>query len=180
MKLKNLALNSVVYFLYILGACLITMLVEALLVDILVKFVVLAYPVLTGIRMILYTGGVVAILAVLGRAEGYREETCSIPETVVSGLLAMVIHLIFSILFHFQAFISGPVRFSAGLLHHGKHITPDLLSNATPFGLFLLSFLAYGLLYTVILTVSRYVGAKARIIRRAETILAPSGEEGKN
>ena len=168
MKLKNAALNLLVYFLYIFGSCVLVMLAEALLISVVEKFVFVPYPVLTIIRIVIYTAGVPAILGVLGYFEGYREADCSPGDTVVGGILASILHLIFAMLFKFEGFVSGAVRFTAGLLHNGWAITYETLINETPYSLFLLVFAAYSLLYIGVLTVTKYFGAQKRIIDRAE------------
>ncbi len=168
MKLRNTALNTLFYFLYMLVSCIAVMVVEALFVYILSRFVIIPYPVLTVIRIVLYSLGVPAIMATIGYFEGYREGYCSVAETVVSGTLAMLVHLLFAMLFKFQAFVAGSVRFTAGLLHNGWNITEDSLVNQTPYGLFLGMFLLYGCVYIATLGVARYFGAQRRIIDRAE------------
>ncbi len=168
MKIKNIALNSLFYFLYMIGACFVTMAVEALLVYIVERFVIIPYPALTVIRMVIYSLGVTAIMATIGYYEGYREGTCPIGDTVAGGLIALVYHFIFALLFNFQAFVAGSVRFTAGFIAHGTHITDPLLVLETPFGLTLLVFFLYGLLYVGALTVARYFGAGRRIIDRAD------------
>ncbi len=168
MKIKNVGLNLLVYFLYFFGSCILVMLAEALLVVILEKFVLIPYPVLTVIRIVIYTVGVPALLGVLGYFEGYREAVCSVSEAIVSGCFASVLHLIFAMLFKFEGFVSGSVRFTAGLLHNGWKITYDSLINKTPYSLFLLVFAAYSALYIATLTISKYFGAQKRIIDRGE------------
>ena len=181
---KYIGINTLFYFLYMLGSCIIVMLIEALFTNVVEKFVALPYPVLTVIRIVIYTLAIPAILAVAGRSEGYREGYCSVGATIVAGLLATLPHLIFAMLFKFQAFVSGAVRFTAGLIYNGWGITYDSLINETPYSMFLLVFVAYGLLYTAVLTVSKYLGAQKRIMDRAEmrmgedtaTEEAPNGE----
>ena len=168
MKIKNLALNLPIYFLYIFGSCILVMLAEALLVSVIEKFVALPYSVLTIIRIVIYTPGVTAILAVLGYYEGYREGVCPLGETVGGGVLATVLHLLFAMLFKFQGFVSGGVRFTAGLLHNGMDITYESLINKTPYGLFLLVFVGYAAVYLVALTVAKYFGAQKRVMDRAD------------
>ncbi len=168
MKLKDTAFNSLFYFLYMFGACFVTMLVEALFISIVEKFVAIPYPVLTILRIVIYSLCVTALLVVAGYSEGYREGTCSLPDTIVGGVLSLVPYLIFSMLFKFQAFVSGAVRFTAGLLHNGMTITYDRLINETPYSLFLLVFAGYGLLYITALTIAKYLGASQRIMDRAE------------
>lgn len=168
MKIKNLALNLPIYFLYIFGSCILVMLAEALLVSVIEKFVALPYSVLTIIRIVIYTPGVTAILAVLGYYEGYREGVCPLGETIGGGVLATVLHLLFAMLFKFQGFVSGGVRFTAGLLHNGMDITYESLINKTPYGLFLLVFVGYAAVYLVALTVAKYFGAQKRVMDRAD------------
>lgn len=165
---KYIGINTLFYFLYMLGSCIIVMLIEALFTNVAEKFVALPYPVLTVIRIVIYTAAIPVILAVAGRSEGYREGYCSVGATVVSGLLAMIPHLLFAMLFKFQAFVSGAVRFTAGLIYNGWDVTYDSLINETPYHMFLLVFAGYGLLYTAVLTVSKYLGAQKRVMDRAE------------
>lgn len=168
MKIQNTAINSLLYLLYMFGGCIAVMVVESLLVYIVSRFVIIPYPALTILRLVIYTLGVPAVLAGIGYIEGYREGVPATKETVVGGILAMVLHVLFALLFSFQAFVTGGVRFAAGLLRHGMDLTDELLNTETPTGLFLLMFALYGAIYVTALCVSRYLGAQNRIISRAE------------
>ena len=174
MKKTNLGLNALLYFFYFVGSCITVMLAEALLVYIIEKFVALPYPVLTVIRIVIYTAGVVALLAFLGHAEGYREAACSVGETVAGGALASLGHLIFAMLFKFHGFISGSVRFTAGLIHNGWSVTYDSLINKTPYLLFVAVCLGYSTLYVATLTLAKRFGAAKRIMDRAELRMGES------
>lgn len=176
--LKKIGLNPLFYFLYMFGSCFIVMLGEALFVSVVEKFVALPYAVLTVIRIVIYTAAIPAIMAVLGRSEGYRESTCSVGSTVISGLLAMLLHLLFAMLFHFHAFVSGGVRFAAGLIYNGWEITYDSLVNETPYYMFLLTFTVYGLIYVAALTVAKYLGAQKRVADRGELRRSEDTAEG--
>ena len=165
---KNICINGLFYFLYIFGSCFIVMLIEALFVNVVEKFVALPYPVLTVIRIVIYTAGVVAILAVAGRSEGYREAYCPVGATLASGGIATVLHLLFAMLFHFHGFVSGSVRFTAGLVFNGWGVTYDSLINDTPYWGFLVTYLAYAVLYVAAFTLAKYLGAQKRIMDRAE------------
>lgn len=175
---KNIGINILLYFLYIFGSCAVVMLVEALLVSVVEKFVALPYPVLTVIRIVIYTAGVPAILAVVGRNEGYREGCCSVGATVASGVLALVPYLLFSMLFHFQGFVSGGVRFAAGLIYNGWGITYDSLINETPYSLFLAAFGVYGAIYVATLTIAKFLGAQKRIMDRSELRMGEDTRDG--
>ncbi|MBQ4113428.1 MAG: hypothetical protein IJD38_11580 [Clostridia bacterium] len=168
MKKTNLALNALLYFFYFVGSCITVMLAEALLIYIIEKFVGLPYPVLTVIRIVIYTAGVTALLVCLGHAEGYREAVCPVGETIASGVLASLAHLIFAMLFKFQGFISGGVRFTAGLIHNGWSVTYESLINETPYLLFVAVCLVYSALYVAALTLAKRFGAAKRVMDRAE------------
>ena len=168
MKIQNTAINSLLYLLYMFGGCVAVMVVEALLVYIISRFVIIPYLVLTILRLVIYTVGVPTVIVGIGYVEGYRESVPAVGETIVGGILAIVMHLLLAILFGFQAFVSGGVRFAAGLIQHGADITDELLNTNTSTGLFLLMFVIYGAIYVTALTVSRYFGVQNRIISRAE------------
>ena len=165
---KNIGINGFFYFLYVFGSCFIVMLIESLFVNVVEKFVALPYPVLTVIRIVIYTVGVVAVLAVAGWKEGYREGYCSAGGTVASGAIATVLHLIFAMLFHYQGFVSGGVRFTAGLVFNGWEVSYDSLVNDTPYWGFLVTYFAYAAVYVAALTLTKYLGVQKRIMDRAE------------
>lgn len=167
-KLKGLAASVGLYFLYLFGSCVVIMLVEALFSFLLDKLIVVDYFPLTVIRIVIYTVGVTALMGLFGYAEGYREMACPVGETAAAYGLAVIPHLLFAMLFKFQSFVSGSVRFTAGLIHNGTDITYDSLINQTPYWLFLVIFAAYALLYGLALVVCKYFGAQKRIIFRAE------------
>ncbi len=167
MKLRNVGLSSLFYFLYMFGACFVIMLAESLLVYIIDRFVAMPYPTVTILRVAVYTLGVVAVMAVLGWGEGYRAAACSLPDTILGGVLALIPSLLFSMLFNFQAFVSGGVRFAAGLSHNGMSITEESLVNATPYSRFLLFFALYGIVYIAALTIAKHLGAARRVMDRA-------------
>lgn len=168
MKKITELLNGLFYFLYFFGACIIVMLAESLLVSVVEKFVALPYPVLTVIRIVIYTAGITAIQAVLGYFEGYREAACSVGGTIGAGVAGSLLHLIFAMLFKFQGFVAGGTRFLAGLIHNGWDVTYDSLINETPYLLFVGVFLGYAALYVTALTVAKYFGAQKRIMDRAD------------
>lgn len=167
-RVKNILLTSGLYFLYLLAASILSMLVEALLVFLINKVIVIDYHALTIIRISIYSVFVPSILGVLTYAEGYKEASFSAWELVLSFLPAAILHLLFSMLFKFQGFISGSVRFTAGLIANGTSITYDSLINVTPYETFLWVFGAYSVLYCLVMALSKYYGAQNRIISRGE------------
>ena len=167
-KLRNHAVTSGLYFLYLFASCVLTMLVEALLIFFIDKIIVLEYFPATVIRIVIYTVGVPAIIAVLGYFEGYKDMKYSIGEVIVPYIPAAVLHLLFAMLFKFQGFVSGSVRFTAGLIANGADITYDSLLNVTPYWIFLAVFAAYEVLYCLVFLLAKYFGVQKHIIFRGE------------
>ena len=167
-KIRNNAVTSGLYFLYLFASCVLTMLVEAMLVFFVEKFIIIEYFPLTIMRIVIYSLGVTALIALFGYAEGYRDAEYHMGEVIWSYIPAMILHLLFAMLFKFQGFVSGSVRFTAGLLANGQGITYDNLINATPYWMFLAVFAAYGVLYFLVFAISKYWGVQKRIIFRGE------------
>lgn len=167
-KLKITAATAGMYALYLISACVLIMLVEWLFLFLLDHIILLDYPVITVLRIVIYTGGVTAIIGFLGYYEGYREMACPVKESIVSYCLALIPHILLAMLFGFQGFIAGGVRFTAGLIFHGWKITAEKLAYETPEWVFLLGFLGYSILYGAALVLCKYFGAQKRICDRAE------------
>lgn len=169
MKLRNILINSLTYFLYVFGACILARLVESMLVSFIGKLIVqFSYPAWVIFCVIFFSVAPPVLLSRLSYSEGYREGVCSIPETVVGCLPALVLHTLLSMLFKFHAFVAGAVRFTAGLVWNGTTVTADKLVNDTPYWFFLVIFFSYWVLYIATITISKYLGAQKRIINRAD------------
>lgn len=182
MKIKDAFLSGLFSFLYIIASIIICMVVEAMLLFFIDKIIYVPYPVQTIIRVIIYTVGGAVLLGFLAYHEGYREAACAPVEVILGVIFAAVPHLLLSLLFHFQGFIAGGVRFVAGLCYYGWDITHELVAE-TPLRLFLSFFARYTLLYAAVLTVFKYMGAKRRLIDRAELKKAevePAIAEGRD
>ena len=170
-RVRRVLLNAAIYFVYFFLSCVLVMLIEALFLKLLDRFVLLSYLAQTVIRLVIYSLGVPALVGLAAYAEGYRE-------TVVSGLLAVLIpHLLLALLFHFRQFCAGAVPFLAGLLRDGADVTADsiVFNDIGTVGLFLAVFLGYGLLNTGVLTLLRQCGVSRRHAERAGMGFTPDG-----
>lgn len=167
MKIKHPALSGLFIFCHIFASVLICMVVESMLLVAIDKFIYISYPVQTVIRIVIYTAGTLGLLTFLSYHEGYREAAFSPADTIGGTLLAAIIQLLLSLLFHFQGFIAGGVRFTAGLIYHSRDITHELLAE-TPTYVFLAIFALYTVVYAAALTVGKYLGARKRLTDRAE------------
>lgn len=177
-RVRRVLLNAAIYFVYFFLSCVLVMLIEALFLKLLDRFVLLSYLAQTVIRLVIYSLGVPALVGLAAYAEGYREADAHPGETVVSGLLAVLIpHLLLALLFHFRQFCAGAVPFLAGLLRDGADVTADsiVFNDIGTVGLFLAAFLGYGLLNTGVLTLLRQYGVSRRHAERAGMGFTPDG-----
>ena len=160
-RVRRVLLNAVIYFVYFFLSCVLVMLIEALFLKLLDRFVLLSYLAQTVIRLVIYS-----------LADAHPGET------VVSGLLAVLIpHLLLALLFHFRQFCAGAVPFLAGLLRDGADVTADsiVFNDIGTVGLFLAVFLGYGLLNTGVLALLRQYGVSRRHAERAGMGFTPDG-----
>lgn len=177
-QFRRSLLDAVVYLVYILLSCLVVLLVEALLLYVLDKFVLLSYLTQTVIRLVIYSLGVPAMIGAAGYLEGYREAESHPAWTALScGLAVLVPQLLLALLFHFRQFCAGAVPFAAGLLRDGKSVTADsiLFTEIGQLGLFLGVYVGYGVLYAVTLIACREIGVRRRLRQRREMGLTPDG-----
>ncbi len=169
MRIKHAAVSGLVIFCYIMASIILCMITEALLLYIIDRIILVPYPVQTIIRIVIYTVGGIALIGFLGYHEGYREATCSLSETFIGTFLSAVVHLILSLLFHFQGFISGGVRFVASLIYHGWDITHELTAQ-TPTWFFIVCFGFYMILYATTLALCKQAGSTKRLADRDELL----------
>ena len=172
-------IDALLYAFYMLVSCITVMFAEMFIVKVLSLLVPISYFALCIIRAAIYSLGVNAILAIIAYREGYKAAYCSVVFTVISGVIATVIHSILALLFSFEAFCAGGVRSITALVNFGG----ALQSSATLAKLNLLDYVAVffvnGLFYCAVMAAAKYIGAKRRIADRAMlNIVSSENDEG--
>ncbi len=168
MKKSDILVNTLVYAFYMFIACVVIMLAEILTVKVVNLFIVTEYYELTVLRAVVYTVGVNAVLGAIAYKEGYRMARYPIVETIISGLLASLLHALVSLIFHFQAFCAGGVRFVTALLHYGKDLTVNTLMDELGALDFLPVFALNSLVYIAIMITLGKLGEYKRLADREE------------
>lgn len=170
MKKIDILASSLVYAVYMLISCVIVMCAEILAVKIINLFVVTEYFSLTVIRAILYTVGVNALLAIISYREGYKTAYFSIPETLMSGAIATLLHLVFALLFNFEAFSAGGVKSITALIRFGADLNSNALTSSLTRLDFIPFFLLNSLVYIGIMIGFGKLGEHMRLADREELI----------
>lgn len=168
MKKADVLVNTLVYAFYMFISCVVIMLAEILTVKVANLFVVTEYYELTVLRAVVYTIGVNAVLGVIAYKEGYRAARYPVLETLVSGVLASILHALVALLFHFEAFCAGGVKFITALLHFGKGLTVNTLMDELGALDFLPVFLVNSLVYVGIMILCGKLGEYKRLSDRED------------
>ena len=168
MKKADILVNTLVYAFYMFISCVVIMLAEILTVKVVNLFVVTEYYELTVLRAVVYTVGVNAVLGLIAYKEGYRAARYPILETLVSGFLASLLHALVSLLFHFEAFCAGGVKFITALLHYGRDLTVNTLMDELGALDFLPVFLVNSLVYIGLMILLGKLGEYKRLADRED------------
>ena len=172
MKKSDVIIDALFYAVYMLGSCIVSCIAVAAVEFFIAKVICVYFPMdyftLCIIRATIYTLGVNAILAIVSHRGGYKAAQCSIVGTAISCILAVVAHFMFCLLFRFNAFCAGGVKFIAALTMFGSN-----LNNASFIGeIALLDYIPYfflnALIYCVVIVVFKKLGATKRLRDRAE------------
>jgi hypothetical protein len=163
MKKLDILIDSAIYALYFFFTCLVCMLAEWFASRIITLFIEISPFALSIVRVIIYTVGVCAVLGIALFKEGYRSARANVGETVISVALASVTYFLFCLLFSFEAFCAGGVKYVTLLLKYGSSLTLSQveggLTRLDPIGIFFLHIAVYG----AVMTVCKQIGADKRI-----------------
>ena len=177
MRKTDIFVNSLLYAAAMLISCIVVMLAETLITRVLGSLFELTPFLLCIIRAAIYSIGVTALLAIMAYTEGYRASYFSAAETAISGTLASLAHLLFSLLFSFEAFASGGVKFVAALVKFGEKLNLRSFSgklepiDSIPF------FFLFALIYVAAMILCGKLGVVARLRSRKELTGSESTQE---
>lgn len=167
-KIFDVAVDSLIYAISMLAACLVCMCAEILLVKIIDVCVAIDYFELCIIRTVIYTLGVNAVLSAIAYRDGYKTARCSVIGTFISCALASVIHFLFSLLFGFEAFCAGGVRFITGLVKFGASLSASSMIAELHLADFVAVFFINSLVYCIMMTIFKKIGESRRMIDREQ------------
>ncbi len=176
MRKTDILFNSVVYAVYMIVSCIVIMFAEILTVKIVNLFIDPSALTECVICALVYTVGVSALLAIVSYKEGYRAAHYSCTGTLISGAIASILHFLFALLFSFQAFIAGGVRFATALVKLGTHIRPSSLTDDIKITDMIPFFFIYSLIYIAVMTVFGKIGERNRLRDRRSL----TGNDGSN
>jgi hypothetical protein len=156
------------YAFYMFGACLVWMVAEAGIVKLLTLCFEISYFNLCVIRALIYTLGVSAMLSLVAFREGYKAARASVFGTLISGILATLVHFIFCLLFSFNPFCAVGLKFITALVKFGTSLSDSAFIGTLNRIDFIPVFFVCGALYSLLMSVFKRLGAYKRLADRAE------------
>ena len=177
MKKIDILVSSLVYAVYMLLSCVVIMCAEILTIKIINLFVVTDYLSLCIIRAVIYTVGVNALLATVSYREGYRAAHFPVISTAASAAIATVMHFIFALLFNFEAFSAGGVRFITALVRFGGALNSNTFMGTLTRADFIPFFLVNSLFYIAVMIAFGKLGEHKRLTDREKLAVNNTAEE---
>jgi len=176
MKKQGIFIDALLYALFMFISSLVTLCAEMLITKVINNLFVMTPFSLCVIRAVIYSVGVIAIIGIMGFMDGYKTAECSVPSSLISGAIAVMIHFFFSLLFSFDAFCSGAVKFVSALIKFGSNLGYNDFKSGVEQIDCIAVFFVYGLVYIVVMIVTKHIGMKKRLSDRRELL----GEQQQN
>ncbi len=167
MKIVDSFINSLIYVAYIIGACLCAAAVDLLALKVLNEFLVISIYAQTVIRVVIYAIAPVSVIAVVSFKEGYREAGSNLSENIISCVFASVGVFLVSLLFTFNRFVSGGVKYIASLIAYGNRISDAEQIANVKYRYAIPVFVGMFVIYSVAICIFKKLGADKRLKDRA-------------
>lgn len=168
MRKTEIFLNSIVYAVYFLAACLCGVGVDFLVIKILDSIVILSAFAICTIRAIIYFIVPMAVIFVCAHKEGYKEAGFHFGETLISSVLATVVHFLFALLFAFNQFFAGGVKFVSAIFVYGSDMQSLSQISEIRYRVFMPVFFAFSVMYCVNIILAKKLGRDARLLDRKQ------------
>ena len=161
------------WLLFIWISCLCAVVIDLLLMKIISSIVVLSFRVEAVLHVICMLIGTSIPLGAISYMISYHLGAFSFAYSTVEGGLALILQGLVGFLLAFPVWITGGVKWLAGLLEYGKrlYLIEDLDDIALRY--YLLAFFAFGLFYMAVKTILGLVGKRNRIKFRTELTGSP-------
>lgn len=168
MRKTEIFLNSVIYAVYFLAACLCGVGVDFLIIKVLDSIIVMSAFAICIIRSVIYFAVPMAVIFVCAYKEGYKEASFYFGETFLSCIIATLIHFLFALLFAFNQFFAGGVKFTSAIIVYGADIQKLAQISEIRYRVFIPVFFAFSVIYCVNLVLAKRLGCDARLQDRRQ------------
>ena len=163
-----------IWLFFIWASCLISIAVDGLLVKMITGFTgEVSYHIGAIIHTITMILGAAVPLAAISYMIAFHLGDFSSLNSVIEGSIAAVLHLGIGILLGFPVWITGGVKWLAGVIEYGDRLYGSQYMQDIALRNYLLAFLIFTVVYLVIKYVFGYLGRYYRIKQRIELTGSP-------
>ena len=168
MRKSEILLNSIVYSVYFLAACLCGVGVDFLALKVLDSIIVVSPFLACVLKAIIYFATTTAIVFILAFKEGYREAGFIFGETLISLVFAVIIQFLLAFLFAFNQFFAGGVKFFSAIFVYGDRITSMAQISEIRYRVFMPVFLVIAIWLCATVILAKKLGCNSRLLSRKE------------
>lgn len=154
------------WLLFFWVSALCALLIDLLVTRIVTSIVVIAFDVEAIVHVVTYLIGTAIPIAAISYLISYHLADFSPLDSTAEGLGALVLHLLVGLLLGFPTWVTGGVRWLAGLLEYGGRLYGVDQLGDVALTWYLVAFVLFAVLLMVVKTVSGIVGKNLRIRSR--------------
>ncbi len=169
--------DALVYFIYILVACILGLALSSVIALIVSSVSGASYLALAIVRTFVFLVTEGGALFFIGSREGYRSAEFDWRQKSYSWAIACVIHFAVGLVSSFAPVLSGGVRYMAGWMYLGDEFTALTTVRGGLYGYCVLTYFIYLAVNTACFTVASYLGVEARVRDRAELTANQKADE---
>ena len=164
--LKEQLQYVLVWLFFLWVSCLCGLLIDLLAITVIKSIVVISFELEAILHVIVYLLGTAVPFAAISYLISYHLADFSPLYSTLEGIGACILQAMAGLLLGFPVWITGGVKWLAGLFEYGKRLyNADLLADIKLTN-FLLSFLIFSVFHLTVKTVSGIVGKNLRIRNR--------------
>jgi len=149
-------------------SCLCALLIDLLILKIVKTIVVLPFEVEAILHVITMLVGAAIPLSAISYMISFHLAEFSLLHSTAEGAVAAVLHLLVGFLLGFPVWITGGVKWLAGLMEYGTRLYHAETLNDVALRYYLLSFVVFLLFYLAVKTAFGVLGKRNRIRQRKE------------
>ena len=171
--IKEQVQYALLWFVFIWVSCLISILIDLLLVRLLSGFIQVSYMAEAIIHTVFMALGTAAPLAAVSYLISYHLGEFSSLNSALEGGIALLPQLLLGVLLGFPVWITGGVKWLAGLVEYGSGLYSIEQLSDISLTSYLIAFLLFGALYIAVKYFAGFIGRDTRIRHRIELTGSP-------
>lgn len=169
---------ALLWFVFIWVSCFVSILIDLLIVRLLSGFIYVSYMTEAIIHVVCMALGTAAPLAAISYLISYHLGEFSSLYSALEGGLALLPQLALAVLLGFPAWVTGGVKWLAGLFEYGSKLYDSSQLSDISLTSYLLAFLLFGGFYIVVKYFAGFIGRDTRIRHRIELTGSPVKQTG--